>query len=225
MINTLFCLGLYIFALVILIRTNNAGNTKNFYEMPFYSLLRCFGHLTTIVVIWHMWNTTSYMWKYNDSELSDTSIFCETVFAAMIIIYLLTLFCQFFERTPFRALRKNYKTIKSHGTPISYSVFKKMYTLHPESFEFTGNWFLYKRRGFSLSPAGYVAALFLIAEYEHGRGKREITKAQREIYDEMQRELNIDLENIGRRREDALAQIDKAAKETCDILDRLKSEK
>ena len=225
MINTLIGLGLYIFALVILIRTNNAGNTKNFYEMPFYSLLRCFGHLTTIVVIWHMWNSTSYMWRYNDSELSGTSIFCEMVFAAMIIIYLFTLFCQFSERTPFRALRKNYKTIKSHGTPISYSVFKKMYTLHPESFEFTGNWFLYKRRGFSLSPAGYVAALFLIAEYEHGRGKREITKAQREIYDEMQRELNIDLENIGRRREDALAQIDKAAKETCDILDRLKSEK
>lgn len=225
MINTLISLGLYIFALVILIRTNNAGNTKNFYEMPFYSLFRCFGHLTTIVVIRHMWNTTSYMWRYNDSELSGTSIFCEMVFVAMIIIYTLTLFCQFLERTPFRALRKNYKTIKSHGTPISYSVFKKMYTLHPESFEFTGNWFLYKRRGFSLSPAGYVAALFLIAEYEHGRGKREITKAQREIYDEMQRELNIDLENIGRRREDALAQIDKAAKETCDILDWLKSER
>lgn len=225
MINTLISLGLYIFALVILIRTNNAGNTKNFYEMPFYSLFRCFGHLTTIVVIRHMWNTTSYMWRYNDSELSGTSIFCEMAFVAMIIIYTLTLFCQFLDRTPFRALRKNYKTIKSHGTPISYSVFKKMYTLHPESFEFTGNWFLYKRRGFSLSPAGYVAALFLIAEYEHGRGKREITKAQREIYDEMQRELNIDLENIGRRREDALAQIDKAAKETCDILDRLKSER
>lgn len=225
MINTLISLGLYIFALVILIHTNNAGNTKNFYEMPFYSLFRCFGHLTTIVVIRHMWNTTSYMWRYNDSELSGTSIFCEMVFVAMIIIYTLTLFCQFLERTPFRALRKNYKTIKSHGTPISYSVFKKMYTLHPESFEFTGNWFLYKRRGFSLSPAGYVAALFLIAEYEHGRGKREITKAQREIYDEMQRELNIDLENIGWRREDALAQIDKAAKETCDILDRLKSER
>ena len=65
----------------------------------------------------------------------------------------------------------------------------------------------------------------MIAEYEHGRGKREITKAQREIYDEMQRELNIDLENIERRRDDALAQIDKAAKETCDILDRLKSER
>ena len=225
MINTLISLGLYIFALVILIHTNNAGNTKNFYEMPFYSLFRCFGHLTTIVVIRHMWNTTSYMWRYNDSELSGTSIFCEMVFVAMIIIYTLTLFCQFLERTPFRALRKNYKTIKSHGTPISYSVFKKMYTLHPESFEFIGNWFLYKRRGFSLSPAGYVATLFLIAEYEHGRGKREITKAQREIYDEMQRELNIDLENIGRRREDALAQIDKAAKETCDILDRLKSER
>lgn len=225
MINTLFCLGLYIFALVILIRTNNAGNTKNFYEMPFYSLLRCFGHLTTIVVIWRMWDSTSYMWRCNDSELSGISIFCETVFAAMIIIYLLILFCQFFEETPFRALRENYKTIKSHGTPISYSVFKKMYTLHPESFELTYNWFMYKGRGFSLSPVGYVAALFLIAAYEHGRGKREITKAQREIYDEMQRELNIDLENIGRRREDALAQIDKAAKETCDILDRLKSER
>lgn len=36
-----------------------------------------------------------------------------------------------------------------------------------------------KRRGFSFSPAGYVAALFLIAEYEHGRGKNETTKAQR----------------------------------------------
>lgn len=225
MINTLISLGLYIFALVILIRTNNAGNTKNFYEMPFYSLLRCFGHLTTVSVIWSMWGSTSYMWRCNDSELSDTSIFCETVFEAMIIVYLLALFCQFLERTPFRALRKNYKTIKSHGTPISYSVFKKMYTLHPESFELTYNWFMYKGRYFSLSPTGYVAALFLIAEHEHGRGKREITKAQREIYDEMQRELNIDLENIGRRREDALAQIDKAAKETCDILDRLKSER
>ena len=222
MINTLISLGLYIFAAAILIRTNNAGNTKNFYEMPFYSLLRCFWHLTTIVVIWHMWNSVSYMWRCNDSELSGTSIFYEMVFAAMIIIYILTLFFQFFERTPFRALRKNYKTIKSHGTPISYSVFKKMYTLHPESFELTDNWFMYKRRGFSFSLAGYVSALFLIAAHEHGRGKREITKAQREIYDEMQRELNIDLENIGRRREDALAQIDKAAKETSDILDRLK---
>lgn len=28
-----------------------------------------------------------------------------------------------------------------------------------------------KRRGFSLSYAGYVAALFLIAEYEHDRCK------------------------------------------------------
>lgn len=36
-----------------------------------------------------------------------------------------------------------------------------------------------KRRGFSFSQAGYVAALFLIAEYEHGRGKNETTKAQR----------------------------------------------
>ncbi len=67
--------------------------------------------------------------------------------------------------------------------------------------------------------------LFLIAAHEHGRGKREITKAQREIYDEMQRELNIDLENIERCREDTLAQINNAAKETCDILDRLKSER
>ena len=225
MINTLIGLGLYLFALVILIYTNNAGETKNFYEMPFYSLLRCFGHLTIVSVIWSMWDSTSYIWRCNDSDLSATSIFCETVFMAMIIIYLLMLFCQFLEETPFRALRKNYKTIKRHSTPISYSVFKKMYTLHPESFEFTSSWFMYKRRGFSLSPTGYVAALFLIAEHEHGRGKREITKAQREIYDEMQRELNIDLESIGRRREDALAQIDKAAKETCDILDRLKSEK
>lgn len=225
MTNTLISLGLYIFAAATLIRTNDEGNTKNFYEMPFYSLLRCFWHLTTIVVIWHMWDSTSYMWRYNDSELSDTSIFCETVFAAMIIIYLFILFYQLLDRTPFKALRKNYKAVKSHGTPISYSVFKKMYTLHPESFELTDNWFMYKRRGFSLSLAGYVAALFLIAAHEHGRGKREITKAQREIYDEMQRELNIDLENIGRRREDALAQIDKAAKETCDILDRLKSER
>lgn len=225
MINTLISCGLYIFALVILICTNNAGETKNFYEMPFYSLLRCLGHLIIVSVIWSMWGSTSYMWRYNDSELSGTSIFCEIVFVAMVVVYLLALFCQFLERTPFRALRKNYKTIKSYGTPISYSVFKKMYTLHPESFEFADNWFMYKRRYFSLSAAGYVAALFLIAAYEQDRGKRETTKAQREIYDEMQRELNIDLESIERRREDALAQIDKAAKETCDILDRLKSEK
>jgi hypothetical protein len=40
----------------------------------------------------------------------------------------------------------------------------------------------------------------------------------------MQRELNIDLENIVRYRENALVQIDKAAKEICNILDKVKAE-
>lgn len=62
------------------------------------------------------------------------------------------------------------------------------------------------------------------AEYEYCRGKNETTKVQREIYDEMQRELNIDLENIVRYRENALVQIDKAAKEICNILDKVKAE-
>jgi len=64
--------------------------------------------------------------------------FAKLFFAAMIIIYLLILFCQFFEETPFRALRENYKTIKAMGLLSRTLFFKKMiYFSIPESFELT----------------------------------------------------------------------------------------
>ena len=144
----------------------------------------------------------------------------------MALIYLnVYMFVSMENISPLYELCKDYKTFRSSGPQISFSIFKKMVALHLDNFQFNAFSFRYKGDNFSLSFFGYIWALCLYWREVNKENNRKNNAAQNRVYDRMRRDLQDDLDRVTHEREAALASIDKAAHSTQDILTRLSAER
>lgn len=218
-ILTILC----IIGLVVMEKTSDYG-MKPFFKLPFYTLVYCGSHVTAACTVLWMFSPLIAMGKNEAaSNIGVTSVLAALL---MALIYLIVyMFASMENISPLYELCKDYKTFRSSGPRISFSIFKKMVALHLDNFQFSAFSFRYKGEDFSLSFFGYIWALCLCWREVNKENSRKNNTAQNRVYDRMRRDLQDDLDRVTHEREAALASIDKAAHSTQDILTRLSAER
>lgn len=218
-ILTILC----IIGLVVIERTSDCG-MKLFYKLPLYTLIYCSGHVATVCTV--PWMFSPFIVMIDGGAVSGTEVFSMIAALLMALIYLIVyMFASMENISPLYELCNDYKTFRSSGPRISFSIFKKMAALHLDNFQFSVFSFRYKGENFSLSFLGYVWALCLCWCEVNKENDRKNDTAQNRVYDKMRRDLQDDLDRVTREREAALASIDKVAHSTQDILTRLSAER
>lgn len=214
---------LCIIGLVVMEKTSDYG-TKLFYKLPFYTVVYCGGHVITACTV--LWMFSPFIVMIEGGAVSGTKVVSVLVALFMAFVYLITyMFACIDNISPLYKLCDNYKTFRSSGPRISFSIFKKMVALHLDNFQFRVFSFRYKGENFTLSFLGYIWALCLCWCEVNKENDRKNDTAQNRVYDKMRRDLQDDLDRVTREREAALASIDKAAHNTQDILARLSAER
>lgn len=217
-ILTILC----IIGLVVMERTSDCG-MKLFYKLPIYTLVYCGGHVITACTV--LWMFSPFIVMIDGGAVSGTEVFSMIAALLMALIYLIVyMFASMENISPLYELCKDYKTFRSSGPRISFSIFKKMVALHLDNFKFSAFSFRYKSEDFSLSFPGYIWALCLCWREVNKDNSRKNNTAQNRVYDRMRRDLQDDLDRVTHEREAALASIDKAAHNTQDILTRISAE-
>lgn len=214
---------LCIIGLVVMEKTSDCG-MESFFKMPLYTLIYCGGHVIAACTI--LWMFSSFIAMIENGAASNIEAISVIVALFMAFVYLITyIFACFDNVSPLYKLCDNYKTLRSSGPRISFSIFKKMVALHLDNFQFSAFSFRYKGENFSLSFLGYIWALCLCWREVNKENNRKNNTAQNRVYDKMRHDLQDDLDRITREREVALASIDKAAHSTQNILARLSAER
>lgn len=218
-ILTILC----IIGLVVMERTSDCG-MKLFYKLPLYTLVYCGGHVITACTV--LWMFSPFIVMIDGGAVSGKEVFSMIAALLMALIYLIVyMFASMENISPLYELCKDYKTFRSSGPRISFSIFKKMAALHLDNFQFSAFSFRYKGEDFSLSFFGYIWALCLCWREVNKENSRKNNTAQNRVYDRMRRDLQNDLDRVTHEREAALASIDKAAHNTQDILTRIRAER
>lgn len=214
---------LCIIGLVVMEKTSDCG-MESFFKLPFYTLVYCGGHV--IVACTLLWMFSPILTMVKNGATSSIEAVSVIVALFMASIYLITyIFACFDNVSPLYKLCDNYKTLRSSGPRISFSIFKKIVALHLDNFQFSAFSFRYKGENFSLSFLGYIWTLCLCWCEVNKENDRKNDTAQNRVYDKMRHDLQDDLDRVTREREAALASIDKAAHNTQDILARLSAER
>ncbi len=218
-ILTILC----IIGLVVMEKTSDYG-MKLFYKLPLYTLVYCGGHVATACTI--LWMFSPFITMIDGGDVSGIEVFSMIVALLMALIYLTVyMFVSMENISPLYKLCDYYKTFRHSGPRISFSIFKKMVALHLDNFQFSAFSFRYKGENFSLSFLGYIWALCLRWREVNKENDRKNDTAQNRVYDKMRCDLQDDLDRVTREREIALANINKAAHNTQDILARLSAER
>lgn len=218
-ILTILC----IIGLVVMEKTSDYG-MKPFFKLPFYTLVYCGSHVTAACTILWMLSPLIAMGKNGAaSNIGVTSVLV-ALFMAFVYLIVYTFTC-IDNISPLYELCNDYKTFRSSGPRISFSIFKKMVALHLDNFKFSAFSFRYKGEDFSLSFPGYIWALCLCWREVNKKNNRKNNAAQNRVYDRMRRDLQDDLDRVTYEREAALASIDKAVHNTQDILTRISAER
>ena len=218
-ILTILC----IIGLVVMEKTSDCG-MESFFKMPFYTLIYCGGHVIAACTI--LWMLSPFIAIMENGAASDIETISIIVALFMAFIYLITyIFACIDNVSPLYKLCDNYKTFRSSGPRISFSIFKKMVALHLDNFQFSAFSFRYRGENFSLSFLGYIWTLCLCWYEVYKENDRKNDTAQNRVYDKMRHDLQDDLDRVTREREAALASINKAAHSTQDILARLSAER
>lgn len=218
-ILTILC----IIGLVVMEKTSDYG-MKPFFKLPFYTLVYCGSHVTAACTVLWMFSPLIAMGK--NGAASNIGVTSVLVALFMAFVYLIVyMFTRIDNISPLYELCNDYKTFRSSGPRISFSIFKKMAALHLDNFKFNAFSFRYKGEDFSLSFPGYIWALCLYWREVNKENNRKNNAAQNRVYDRMRRDLQDDLDRVTHEREAALASIDKAAHSTQDILTRLSAER
>lgn len=218
-ILTILC----IIGLVVIERTSDCG-MKLFYKLPLYTLIYCGGNVITACTV--LWMSSPIITMVKNGTTSSIEVVSVLAALFMAFVYFITyMFVCIDNISPLYKLCDNYKTFRSSGPRISFSIFKKMAALHLDNFQFSVFSFRYKGENFSLSFLGYVWALCLCWCEVNKENDRKNNAAQNRVYDRMRRDLQDDLDRVTHEREAALASIDKAAHSTQDILARLSAER
>lgn len=214
---------LCIIGLVVMEKTSDCG-TKLFFKLPFYTVVYCGGNVIAVCTV--LWMFSPIVTMVKNGAVSSIEVVSVLVALFMAFVYFITyMFVCIDNISPLYKLCDNYKTFRSSGPRISFSIFKKMVALHLDNFQFSVFSFRYKGENFSLSFFGYVWALCLCWCEVNKENDRKNDTAQNRVYDRMRRDLQDDLDRVTREREAALASIDKAAHNTQDILARLSAER
>ena len=214
---------LCIIGLVVMEKTSDYS-TKLFYKLPFYTVVYCGGHVIAACTI--LWMFSPFIVMVKNGGASSIEVVSVFVALFMAFVYFITyIFACIDYISPLYKLCDNYKTFRSSGPRISFSIFKKMVALHLDNFQFSAFSFRYKGENFSLSFLGYVWTLCLCWYEVNKENDRKNDTAQNRVYDKMRHDLQDDLDRVTREREAALASIDKAAHNTQDILARLSAER
>lgn len=218
-ILTILC----IIGLVVMEKTSDYG-TKFFFKLPFYTVVYCGGHVIAACTV--LWMFSPIITMVKNGAASNIGVVSVLVALFMAFVYFITyMFACIDDISPLYELCNNYKTFRSSGPRISFSIFKKMVALHLDNFQFSAFSFRYKGENFSLSFLGYIWALCLCWREVNKENNRKNNTAQNRVYDKMRRDLQDDFDRVTREREAALADIDKAAHSTQDILTRLNAER
>ena len=217
-ILTILC----IIGLVVMEKTSDYG-MKPFFKLPFYTLVYCGSHVTAACTV--LWMFSPFIAMIKNGATSSIEVLSVIVALFMAFVYLIvyTFTCTD-NVSPLYEFFNDYKTFRSSGPRISFSIFKKMVALHLDNFQFNAFSFRYKGDNFSLSFFGYIWALCLYWREVNNENSRKNNAAQNRVYDRMRRDLQDDLNRVTHEREAALASIDKAAHSTQDILTRLSAE-
>ena len=216
--------GLYIAGMIAVEIMADSGLKVKWYKIPFYTL----GYITFHIVIWSaMIGCVRYIVDAcKGQDIGNVGVINILISLAMLIIYAPCCYSDCVDNvSPLWEFWHNYKNVCSNGPRISFSIFKKMFMLHPEKFDLNGICFLYGKKRFSLSLPGYIWVTYMKWRNEQTAVNNEYNAAQRKVYDVMQRDLQNDLDKVVREREAALDSINKAAHDTQDILARISNER
>ena len=214
---------LCIIGLVVMEKTSNYG-MESFFKLPFYTVVYCGGHVIAACTV--LWMFTPIITMVKNGVASSIEVVSVLVALFMAFVYFITyIFACIDNVSPLYKLCDNYKTLRSSGPRISFSIFKKMVALHSDNFQFSAFSFRYKGENFSLSFLGYIWTLCLCWREVNKENDRKNDTAQNRVYDKMRHDLQDDLDRVTREREAALVSIDKAAHSTQDILARLSAER
>lgn len=185
-----------------------------------------------------LWNSTYLMGKESFAYLNagddnfDLCILCVVLCGCMGGIAFFLIFCS--TDMPIAQFWHDYKYINDDEYAprprLSYSLFKKMRKLQPEYFEeVTGafgdriHYLKYHGIPYGMTLLDYILAmLYISSEEKHHNTKR--SDMERDLYAIMQADLDKQLDSIVKDRDAALRSVEKAARETQDILANMAKE-
>lgn len=220
MIKAILLIILCIVGFAVVIHVTVKGSNTKFYELPWHTLLWIVSIITMFAAAVTMWRGIDTALEIGDEILSDINFFG---FFMMLLIGLPLLIVISLNYNPLHELIENYKYTKKGATKIPYSIFKKMYALHPEKFFLDDICFKYGTHNIYLIFFSYLRVLHILSAEKARKTKRNINRVQQDIYDEMRRDLDADLDTISRQREQAHKNIYGATMQTQRILDRMKN--
>lgn len=217
----------YIFLLVVFCTLLDYGR-KPYFEMPRFALVQIAVYLAMLFMAKSAIPLCHFQVSANNANGTEAGM--RILFFGMILVNVACIMGFFAEYGPMYVLLKCYANSRKSGPLISYLIFKKMDTLHPDDFVGCDNGtLLYKGNPFSLRLLPYIFALEKTCKLEHKNKRKHKVKvesaAQRKLYDEMLKDLQSDLKDIQKQKKEASAQIELAMDNYSKIIDSISEEK
>lgn len=161
-------------------------------------------------------------WELSDDVMTGSQFLCMLAVCGSVIAYV----CSFFVMTmddglPNFKFVERYLSIDKNNPRISYKLFKQMYALHPDKFHFYNCSWGYNFVNFSLNFFDYLRASLLVESKEHSSKSKDRQKDYQRLVSEIQADLEKDLLDIQKEKEQAFQEIENAAKDTHELFKAL----
>ena len=161
-------------------------------------------------------------WELSEDAMTSSQFLCVLAVFGSAIAYLCSFFVMIMsDDLPNFKFIERYLNIDENNPRINYKLFKQMYTLHPDKFHFRNYSWDYNFIDFSLNFFDYLRASLLIENEEKGPKSRDRRKDYQRLVSEMQADLEKDLLDARKEKEQAFQEVEDAAKDAHELFKAL----
>lgn len=208
-IFNLFCLGI---CLIFMLG----------YDKSYLSKLLKYDVATAVYIFSFINTWRAIPWEFDKSEFSLSLFLCAFAVAGSLVTYaILMIVMAMDDSLPNIKFIKKYIEIDRNNPRINYKLFKQMYTLHPDKFHFYSSSWSYNFIDFSLNFFDYLRASLLIESKECGHKSKNCRRDYRRLVSEMQADLEKDLADARKEKEQAFQEIEDATKDAHELFKAL----
>lgn len=161
-------------------------------------------------------------WELPDDVMTGSQFLCMLAVCGSAIAYVSLFFAMAMgDGLPNFKFIERYLSIDENNPRINYKLFKQMYALHPDKFNFCNYSWDYNFTGFSLNFFDFLRASLLIESREHGSKSENCRKDYQRLVSEMQADLEKDLVAARKEKEQAFQEIEDATKDAHELFKAL----
>lgn len=191
-------------------------------DKDYLSNLLKYNAVTAIYIFSFVNACRTLSWELPDDVMTGSQFLCMLAVCGSAIAYVSSFFAMAMgDGLPNFKFIERYLSIDENNPRINYKLFKQMYALHPDKFNFCNYSWNYNFTGFSLNFFDFLRASLLIESREHGSKSENCRKDYQRLVSEMQADLEKDLVAARKEKEQAFQEIEDATKDAHELFKTL----